>query len=179
MCSSYFAVSFSLSGCAYFLADAGVFGLGAFLEIVGILDGLAPLPGRLGVSEVSEQTERESWSSDASDASLPRRLLARLPARLPALLVGPLAVDAPRFGSGSMEGRMQRRRVKKSISVREFTSDGTETVKQDCDGISPILVGLLACDVPPFSPVSEPRLEWKVGLFSLDPDAAPCRTTVS
>lgn len=101
--------------------------------MVGILEGLAPLPGRLGVSEVSEQTERASWSSDASEASLPRRLLALLPARLPALLVGPLAVDAPRFGS----------------------------------------VRLPLCDVPPFSPVSEPLLEWKVGLFSLDPDAAP------
>lgn len=67
--------------------------------MVGILEGLAPLPGRLGVSEVSEQTERASWSSDASEASLPRRLLALLPARLPARLVGPLAVDAPRFGS--------------------------------------------------------------------------------
>lgn len=90
--------SLSLAGF-YFLADPGVFGLGAFLEMVGILEGLAPLPGRLGVSEASEQTERASWSSDASEASLPRRLLALLPARLPALLVGPLAVDAPRFGS--------------------------------------------------------------------------------
>lgn len=80
----------------YFFVDPGVFGLGVFLEMVGILEGLAPLPGRLGVSEVSEQTERASCSSDASEASLPRRLLALLPARLPARL---LAVDAPRFGS--------------------------------------------------------------------------------
>lgn len=64
--------------------------------MVGILEGLAPLPGRLGVSEVSEQTERASCSSDASEASLPRRLLALLPALLPARLAGPLA---PRFGS--------------------------------------------------------------------------------
>lgn len=118
--------------CYYFLAAPGVFGLGAFLEMVGILEGLAPPPGRLGVSEVSEQTERESWSSDASEASLPRRLLALLPARLPARLVGPLA---PRFGS--------------------------------------VRPGLQVCVVPPFSPVNEPRLEWKVGLLSLEPDAAP------
>lgn len=38
-------------------------------------------------------------------------------------------------------------------------------------------VRLLVCAVPPFSPVSEPRLEWKVGLFIFDPDAAPCRRT--
>lgn len=79
-----------------------VFGLGVFLEMVGILEGLAPSPGRRGVSEVSEQTERASCSSEASEASLPRRLLVLLPVRLPARLVGPLAVDAPRFGSGSM-----------------------------------------------------------------------------
>lgn len=103
--------------------------------MVGILEGLAPLPGRRGVSEASEQTERASCSSDASEASLPRRLLALLPARLPARLVGPLTVEPPRFGS-----------------VRD---------------------GLLVCDVPPFSPVREPRLEWNVGLFSLDPDVAP------
>lgn len=81
-----------------------VFGLGAFLEMVGILEGLAP-PGRRGVSEASEQTERASCSSDASEASLPRRLLALLPARLPARLVGPLTVDAPRFGSVRTERR--------------------------------------------------------------------------
>lgn len=40
--------------------------------------------------------------------------------------------------------------------------------------VSPVLDGLL---VPPFSPVSDPRLEWNVGLFSLEPDAAPCRST--
>lgn len=91
-------------GWCYFLADPVVFGLGAFLEMVGILEGLAP-PGRRGVSEASEQTERASCSSDASEASLPRRLLALLPARLPARLVGPLTVDAPRFGSVRMERR--------------------------------------------------------------------------
>ncbi|TNN50794.1 hypothetical protein EYF80_039006 [Liparis tanakae] len=122
------------------LAEPGVFGLGAFLEMVGILEGLAP--GRRGVSEASEPTERASWSSDASEASLPRRLPALLPARLPARLVGPLAVDPPRFGSGE---QLQR----------------------------------YACGVAPFSPVSEPRLEWNVGLFSLDPDGAPCRRTVT
>lgn len=83
----------------YFLAEPGVLGLGVFLEMVGILEGLAPPLARRGVSDVSEQTERASCSSDASEASLPRRLLALLPARLPARLVGPLAVDAPRFGS--------------------------------------------------------------------------------
>lgn len=41
--------------------------------------------------------------------------------------------------------------------------------------VSPVRLPL--CDVPPFSPVSEPLLEWKVGLFSLEPDAAPCRST--
>ena len=40
--------------------------------------------------------------------------------------------------------------------------------------VSPVREGLL---VPPFSPVSDPRLEWNVGLFSLEPDAAPCRST--
>lgn len=74
--------------------------------MVGILEGLAPLPGRRGVSEASEHTERASCSSDASEASLPRRLLALLPVRLPARLVGPLAVDAPRFGSSR---KMERR----------------------------------------------------------------------
>lgn len=113
--------SFSVGGWVYFFADPGGFGLGVFLEMVGILEGLAPLPGRRGVSEVSEQTDRASCSSDASEASLPRRLLPLLPARLPARLVGPLAVDPPRLGS-----------------VRD---------------------GLLVCVVPPFSPVSEPRLE--------------------
>lgn len=44
-------------------------------------------------------------------------------------------------------------------------------------GVSPVRDGLLVCVVPPFSPVSEPRLEWKVGLFNLDPDGAPCRST--
>lgn len=41
--------------------------------------------------------------------------------------------------------------------------------------VSPVrlLVGVL----PPFSPVSEPRLEWNGGLFSLDPDVAPCMST--
>lgn len=86
-----------LGGWSYFFVVPGFFGLGAFLEMVGILEGLAP--GRRGVSEASEQTEWESWSSDASEASLPRRLLARLPARLPARLAGPLAVEAPRLGS--------------------------------------------------------------------------------
>lgn len=103
--------------------------------MVGIFEGLAPPPGRRGVSDASEQTDLASCSSDASEASLPRRLLALLPARLPARLVGPLTVEAPRLGS----------------------------VRDD----------LLVCVVPPFSPVSEPRLEWNVGLFSLDPDAAP------
>lgn len=91
------------SSCCYFLVDPGVLGLGAFLEMVGILEGLAPLPGRLGVSEASEQTERASCSSEASEASLPRRLLALLPARLPARLAGPLA---PRFGSDG-DGKSQ------------------------------------------------------------------------
>ena len=87
------------NGRCYFLADPDVLGLGAFLEMVGILEGLAPPPGLRGVSEVSEQTERESCSSDASEASLPRRLDALLPARLPARLVGPLRVAPPLFGS--------------------------------------------------------------------------------
>lgn len=77
----------------YFLPEAEVLGLGAFLEMVGILEGLAPPPPlRRGVSDVSEQTERASCSSEASEASLPRRLLALLPARL-------VAVDPPRLGS--------------------------------------------------------------------------------
>lgn len=77
--------------------------------MVGILEGFAPLPGLLGVSEVSEHTERVSWSSEVSEASLPRRLLALLPARLPARLAGPLTEDPPRFGSSRMRGRKRRR----------------------------------------------------------------------
>lgn len=84
----------------YFLV-VGVLGLGVFFEMVGILEGLAP--GRHGVSEVSEQAERVSISSEASEASLPLRLLALLPARLPARLVGPLAEDGVRLLS--KEGR--------------------------------------------------------------------------
>lgn len=84
----------------YFLL-AGVLGLGAFLEMVGIFEGLAP--GRRGVSELSEQAERVSMSSDVSEASLPLRLLARLPARLPARLAGPLVEDGVRLVSD--EGR--------------------------------------------------------------------------
>lgn len=42
---------------------------------------------------------------------------------------------------------------------------------------SPVRDGLPVGVVPPFSPVSEPRLEWSGGLFSLEPDAAPCRDT--
>ncbi len=79
--------------------------------MVGILEGLAPLPGRRGVSEASEQTERASCNSDASEASLPRRLLALLPVRLPARLVGPLAVDAPRFGSSRKTERREEEEV--------------------------------------------------------------------
>lgn len=106
--------SFSVGGLVYFFADPGVFGLGVFLEMVGILEGLAPPPGRRGVSEVSEQTDRASWSSDASEASLPRRLLALLPARLPARLVGPLAVDPPRLGSNRRkEGNEEKKKTVK------------------------------------------------------------------
>lgn len=104
----------------YFLAEPGVFGLGVFLEMVGILEGLAPLPGRLGVSEVSEQTERASCSSDASEASLPRRLLALLPARLPARLVGPLAVDAPRFESNMKTKRREDRKRKQNLKLSKI-----------------------------------------------------------
>lgn len=86
----------------YFLLDVGGLGLGVFLVMVGILEGLAPPPpGLRGVSDASEQTERESCSSEASDASLPRRL----PARLPARLVGPLAEDPARFGSAEGDGK--------------------------------------------------------------------------
>lgn len=77
-----------LVSTCYFLV-VGVLGLGVFLEMVGIFEGLAPV--RRGVSEVSEQAERVSISSEASEASLPLRLLALLPARLPARLAGPLA----------------------------------------------------------------------------------------
>lgn len=65
--------------------------------MVGILEGLAP--GRRGVSEVSEQAERVSMSSEVSEASLPLRLLARLPARL----VGPLVEDGVRLVSENNE----------------------------------------------------------------------------
>lgn len=91
-------------------------GLGAFLEMVGILEGFAPPPPLLlGVSEVSEQTERASCSSEASEASLPRRLLALLPARLPARLV---AVEPPRFGSERQTGRKRGRKRKSEIESR-------------------------------------------------------------
>lgn len=148
----------------YFLTGPDVFGLGAFLEMVGILEGLAP-PGLRGVSEVSEQTERASCSSEASEASLPRRLLALLPARLPARLAGPLTADPPRFGSS-----------KRTKTLKTFQSQKLSVCVTNC-AISPVRDGLLPGVVPPFSPVSEPRLEWSAGLFSLDPDAAPCRTT--
>lgn len=68
-----------------------------FLDMVGILDGLAPFRRELLcvpvalLSEVSEQADCVSRRSK-SEASLPRRLLARLPVRLPARLVGRLAV---------------------------------------------------------------------------------------
>lgn len=93
--------SLGLIGWRLHFLPAGVLGLGAFLEMVGILEGLAP--GRRGVSEVSEQAERVSMSSDVSEASLPLRLLARLPARLPARLTGPLVEDGVRLVSD--EGR--------------------------------------------------------------------------
>lgn len=38
-------------------------------------------------------------------------------------------------------------------------------------GFSPERAGLAAGVVPPFSPVRDPRLEWKGGLLSLEP---PC-----
>ncbi len=110
-------IAVHICGRIYFLAEPEVFGLGAFLEMVGIFEGLAPPPGRRGVSDASEQTERASCSSDASEASLPRRLLALLPARLPARLVGPLTVEAPRFGSTRMEGR----REEKSLKVEKIS----------------------------------------------------------
>ncbi len=93
--------SLGLIGWTLHFLLAGVLGLGVFLEMVGILEGLAP--GRRGVSEVSEQAERVSMSSDVSEASLPLRLLARLPARLPARLAGPLVEDGVRLVSD--EGR--------------------------------------------------------------------------
>lgn len=107
-----------LCGWVYFFADPGVFGLGVFLEMVGILEGLAPPPGRRGVSEVSEQTDRASWSSDASEASLPRRLLALLPARLPARLVGPLAVDPPRLGSNRRKEGNEKKKDSKNVLTK-------------------------------------------------------------
>lgn len=62
-----------------------------FLDMVGILEGFAPrrVPATL-LSEVSEHADCVS-SRSKSEASLPRRLLALLPARLPARLVGRLA----------------------------------------------------------------------------------------
>lgn len=76
--------------------------MGVFLDMVGILEGL--VPGRRGVSDVSEQAERVSSSSEASDASLPRRL----PALLPARLAGPLADDVVRFASERETGKIKQ-----------------------------------------------------------------------
>lgn len=87
----------------YFLV-VGVLGLGVFLEMVGILEGLPP--GRRGVSDVSEQAECVSISSEASEASLPLRLLALLPARLPARLAGPLVEDGVRLLSEEQKTAM-------------------------------------------------------------------------
>lgn len=144
--------------------------------MVGILEGLAPLPGLLGVSEASEQTERESWSSDASEASLPRRLLALLPAWLPARLVGPLTEDPPRFGSVEMKSKSGRG----FLFIWKLEGVDTEILRRETlPTVLPVRDGLLVGAEPPFSPVSEPRLEWSGGLFSLDPDAAPCRKTES
>lgn len=41
------------------------------------------------------------------------------------------------------------------------------------NGSSPERAGLAAGVVPPFSPVRDPRLEWKGGLLSLD-EEPPC-----
>lgn len=106
-----------------------------FLEMVGILEGLPPLrvaPEAL-VSDTSEQADCVS-SRSKSEASLPLRLLARLPALLPARLDGRLTEEAPRFDSLRLDLAL--------VGVPWF----------------------------PFSPVREPRLEWKVGRFSLEPD---------
>lgn len=100
-------MTFFLRLLHYFFPEAGVLGLGAFLEMVGILEGLAA-PGRRGVSEVSEQAERVSRSSEASEASLPRRLLALLPALLPARLAAPLAPDGVRLGSERRGGEREK-----------------------------------------------------------------------
>lgn len=81
----------------YYLLGPGDLAVLVFLDMVGILEGLArPRREPLGppvalLSEVSEQADCVSRRSK-SEASLPRRLLARLPAWLPARLVGRLAV---------------------------------------------------------------------------------------
>lgn len=83
----------------YYLLGPGVLGVAVadFLDMVGILDGLA-IPRREllcpPVALLSDVSEQADWVSkrSKSEASLPRRLLARLPARLPARLVGRLAV---------------------------------------------------------------------------------------
>lgn len=102
----------------YFLV-VGVLELGVFLEMVGILEGFAP--GRRGVSEVSEQAERVSISSEASEASLPLRLLALLPARLPARLAGPLAEDVVRLASEEKD--TAKFSIMKSASLRKLHED--------------------------------------------------------
>lgn len=99
-CAPVPCLHLSVVKTSYFLV-IGVLELGVFLEMVGILEGL--VPGRRGVSEVSEQAERVSISSEASEASLPLRLLALLPARLPARLAGPLAEDGVRLLSEEEE----------------------------------------------------------------------------
>lgn len=68
-----------------------------FLDMVGILEGFARPRRELlcpPVALLSEVSEQADWVSrrSKSEASLPRRLLARLPAWLPARLVGRLAV---------------------------------------------------------------------------------------
>lgn len=76
-------------------------------------------------------------------------------------------MDAPLLGS--------ERKTEGDDSASEGqTSRKTRTQQQNAQH-SP--VRLLVCAVPPFSPVSEPLLEWKVVLLILDPDAAPCRRT--
>lgn len=154
-----------------------------FLDMVGILEGFAPrrVPATL-LSEVSEHADCVS-SRSKSEASLPRRLLALLPARLPARLVGRLAAFLGSAGS-----------TEPSSGHTERSSGHTEP--------TPRLPALPAAPLPPspgrssphlparpllapeetgeelllVSPTSEVRLEWKVGRFSLLPAAGvTCR----
>lgn len=155
----------------HYLLGPGVLGVAVlvFLDMVGILEGFAPRrePAAL-LSEVSEHADCVS-SRSKSDASLPRRLLALLPARLPARLVGRLAAFLGSAGSAEpSSGRTQPSPQLPALPAAPLPPGPGRSLPRlparlllapEETGEELLLV----------SPTSEVRLEWKVGRFSLLP----------